>query len=314
MAVYTPLETTEIEWLLAAYALAPLKAAHGILQGVENTNYRLEFADDSRLILTLFEKRVSQNDLPFFMNLMHHLAYKNFACPQPIATRAGQLMIEVKNKPAALVHFLNGKDVLKWNAHHTRQVGEAMARMHKALADFSGRRANDLSLTGWQQIAARIEGQCDEIELGLEALIQDELAWLTTHWPDDLPRGIIHADLFPDNVFFDNDTLSGVIDFYFSCEDFYAYELAICMNCWCMDEQGLRKPEWSTMLEGYESVRPLSTAEKAALPILARGAALRFLLTRAHDLIFHPKGAMVAPKDPMEYVRNLKFLRQAEVL
>ncbi len=307
MAVYTPLTHDEIKALLSAYDLGALRVAHGIMQGVENTNYRLEFDDGTRLILTLFEKRVKPRDLGFFIGIMHHLSRAGFACPQPIATRGGELMIEVKNKLATVISFLNGRDVSKWDATHTRQVGVAMATMHAALADYQASRANDLSLAGWRELASRMVGRLDEVQAGLRALVEDELAWLTAHWPRDLPRGIIHADLFPDNVFFEDEKLSGVIDFYFACDDFYAYELAICMNCWCMDENGLRRDEWNAMLAGYESVRPLSAHEKAALPTLARGAALRFLLTRAHDLIFHPTGALVAPKDPMEYVRNLKF-------
>lgn len=313
MAVYTVLNHDEIQDLLRAYDLGALQAAHGIMQGVENTNYWLEFDDGTRLILTLFEKRVKPHDLAFFIGIMQHLAHKGFACPQPVALRDGDVIARVKGKPATLISFLHGKDVVQWNATHTRQVGVAMAHMHRALADYQASRANDLSLAGWHELAARIAGQLDGVHAGLRALVETELTWLGAHWPSNLPQGIIHADLFPDNVFFDGETFSGVIDFYFACTDFYAYELAICMNCWCMDEHGLRAPEWNAMLAGYESVRPLSVDEKAALPILARGAALRFLLTRAHDVIHHPEGALVAPKDPMEYVRNVQFLRSATI-
>ncbi len=312
MAVYTQLANEDIAALVEdTYGLPKLALAVGIAQGVENSNYLLELADQSKYILTLYEKRVADADVPFFLGLMQHLAGQGIACPQPVPRRDGALYGTVAGKQAALVTFLEGKSRTRLESVHCAGAGGALAALHAGVAGFEGRRANSMSFAAWKDLFAKIAGRVDEISPGLKTLIADELAHLETHWPSALPKGIIHADLFPDNVFFSGDAVSGVIDFYFACDDFFAYDLAITINSWCFDAAGaFDRSKSSALLAAYQKQRPLSDAEKAALPLLLRGSALRFLLTRAHDLLFHEKSALVTPKDPMEYVGKLKFHQQ----
>lgn len=314
MAVYTQLTQAQLEAIIAAYGLGHLVDAQGITEGVENSNFLLKTSPPdaaypiTRSILTVFEKRVSAADLPFYLALMQHLHAKGVACPQPLTQENGAMLYEVAGKQAAIVTFLEGQSLTQWGADEMRQVGETLARMHLATQDFPLRRANDLSVAGWQALLARIADQLERIEPGLRELVETELQTLSEAWPHDLPAGIIHADFFPNNVFFQGGALSGVIDFYFACHDAYAYELAICLNCWCFDESGAFRADCSrAMLAGYESLRPLEPAEKQALPLLARGAALRFLLTRAHDWLHHDESAQVVPHDPLEYARYLRW-------
>ena len=318
MAVYTQLSNEAIDHLVATtYGLGTLKFAVGIAQGVENSNYLLVVTTPARAevkyILTLYEKRVVPEDVPFFLGLMQHLASCGVACPQPVMRADGALYGMVAGKYAALVTFLDGQSHTEIAPVHTASLGQALANLHQAVAGFAGRRANALSLDGWKTIYEKIAPRLDEIQVGLRELLADELAFLATHWPDAaaLPRGVIHADCFPDNVFFIGDAVSGIIDFYFACDDFFAYDLAITLNAWCFEPDGqLSVPKAAQLLQHYQQQRPLNAAETQAFPLLLRGAAIRFLLTRAHDWLYHEKNAMVTPKDPLEYLVKLQFHQQ----
>jgi homoserine kinase type II len=307
VAVYTDITEDELAKFLSDYDAGNLMSYKGIAEGVENSNFLLH-TDKAPYILTLYEKRVDPNDLPFFLGLMQHLAARGLSCPLPVARRDGGLLGELAGRPAALISFLEGMWLRKPDARHCRQVGIALAEMHLAGEGFSITRKNALSVSGWRPLWDKSETRADEVEAGLKAEIRAELDFLESHWPFGLPDGVINADLFPDNVFFLGDKLSGLIDFYFACNDFFAYDLSVCLNAWCFEK------DWSynitkgmALIEGYQSVRPLSQAEIDALPILSRGSALRFFLTRLYDWIMTPPGAMVTKKDPKEYLRKLRF-------
>ncbi len=307
MAVYTEVGDDELEQFLAGYDLGRLLSYKGIAEGVENSNYLLQ-TETGNYILTLYERRVKPDDLPFFLALMDHLAAEDFACPTPIHDRAGQALGRLAGRPAAIVTFLSGVWPRRIQPFHTAELGEAMARMHVAGAAFDGERVNDLGLDQWRPLFGQVAGRADEIAPGLSGLIADELDALDGNWPVGLPTGVIHADLFPDNVFFIGHELSGVIDFYFACTDAYAYEIAICLNAWCFEpDNSFNITKARLMLAGYQRVRPLDAAELAALTWLARGAAMRFLLTRLYDWFNHPEGARVTRKDPREYLAKLRF-------
>ncbi len=314
MAVYTHLENDDIATLLDAYEVGELRFAVGITQGVENSNFLLEVDGASgvtKYILTVYEKRVDANDLPFFMGLMKHLHANGVPCPLPVTRSDGEVIGTIKGKPAALITFLEGRSRSAIRNSMVAELGRGMAELHKAGASFEMARANNLSVEGWQALYAQLAGQLNDVAPALDALIDDELAYLKQHWPDDVPQGVIHADLFPDNVFFTGEKLSGIIDFYFACTDAYVYDIAICLNCWCFETGGeFNLTKAKLLLNHYSKVRPLSDAERAALPIMARGAALRFLLTRAFDWVHHQPDAQVRPKDPMEYVKKLQFHQQ----
>ena len=307
MAVYTEVGDEELARFVAEYDLGRVTSCKGIAEGVENSNYLLH-TERGGFILTLYEKRVSAADLPFFLGFMDHLARAGFPCPTPLHARDGQALRILCGRPAAIVTFLEGLWPRQIGLQHCRPLGEATARMHLAGASFAMRRANALALEGWRSLFEACAARADEVQLGLEALIRAELDHLGPRWPKGLPEGVIHADLFPDNVFFLNERVSGIIDFYFACNDFFAYELAICLNAWCFERDGdFNATKARALLNGYRSARPIGAAEIAALPILARGSALRFLLTRLYDWINHPAGAFVKPKDPLEYARKLRF-------
>ncbi len=309
MAVFTPLDTPEIEALLGAYDLGPLRRWHGIQEGVENSNFFVE-TDSCRLILTIYEKRVQAGDLPFFLGLMEHLAEAGVRCPLPLHDRSGAVLQEVRGKPAALVGFLDGTSMRVLQVAHCRSLGRALAGLHDAGRNFALTRPNDLGVDGWQRLVAAIGTRADEVEPGLAAELAAELETLVAGWPRDLPAGVIHADLFPDNVFFEGTDVSGLIDFYFSCNDQLAYDLGICLNAWCFDETGkLDRARSRAVLDGYTSVRALMRTEVRALPVLCRGSAFRFLLTRLYDWLNHPEGALVTRKDPLEYLRLNRFHR-----
>jgi homoserine kinase type II len=311
MAVFTKIPTPTLHSFIAGYTLGPLVEASEIAEGIENTNYLIRTAT-TRAILTLFEKRVPPDDLPFFMGYMQHLAGKGIACPTPIPDAKGAILHQLCGKHAAMVTFLNGKQTPQITPVHCAGLGAKAAQMHLAGADFSFTRVNGLSPAGWETLVAANTPRADSIVSGLAALLQQEYAELHAQWPKDtaLPRGAVHADLFPDNVFFDGDTLCGVIDFYLACTDFYAYDLAICVNAWCFDAAHVFQPDRAAaMVEAYQKIRPLSAAEKTAFLLLLRGAALRFLLTRTYDLLNHPEGALVTPKDPLEYRNKLVFFK-----
>ncbi len=316
MAVYTPLANEDIALLLETqYAIGSLAFAVGIAQGVENTNYLIATDHEGveqKYILTLYEKRMKREELPFFMQLMEHMAAQGIPCPLPVHGRMGDVIVQVKDKPAAIVRFLQGKSTMMPRTVQVASLGAMVARMHNAVQGFSGVRENALSLAGWRSIFEKIEGGLDSIQAGLRALVEKELTLLEAQWPRDLPRGVVHADIFPDNVFYEGDAVSGVIDFYFACEDFFAYDLAIVMNAWCFEGKEFNLTKAQHLCAQYRAVRPLSAQEMEALPVLARGAALRFLLTRAHDWIYRDAAALVTPKDPMEYVKKLEFHQQVK--
>lgn len=312
MAVYTDINEIDLKAFLAQYEAGELLSYKGIAEGVENSNFLLHTSRDP-LILTLYEKRVDPGDLPFFLGLMHHLSERGLSCPLPLPRKDGALLGELSGRPAALITFLEGMWLRKPEPRHCREVGAALAQMHIAGEGFDIKRPNALSLQGWQTLWDKSEARADEVEPGLQAEIRGELDFLVKGWPTDLPAGVIHADLFPDNVFFLGDELSGLIDFYFACNDFLVYDLSICLNAWCFEKDGAYNiTKGMAMIEGYQSVRPLSSAEIEALPILSRGSALRFFLTRLYDWLTTPAGALVVKKDPLEYLKKLRFHRQVK--
>jgi homoserine kinase type II len=312
VAVYTEVSDEQLETFLADYDIGEMMAFKGIAEGVENTNYMLH-TSRGYYFLTLYEKRVDPKDLPFFIGLMEHCAARGLNCPQPVKNRKGSSLGELAGRPAAIITFLEGISVRRPSNAHCAALGTALANFHKAGEGFAIKRPNALGPEGWKKLAAQCEARCDEVAPGLGALIKDEVAHLTSRWPKNLPAGVIHADLFPDNVFFLGDKLSGLIDFYFACNDFYAYDVAICLNAWCFEIDGsYNVTKGKALLSSYNAARALSSAEVEAMPVLARGSALRFLLTRTFDWLNVPPGALVRPKDPKEYLKKLQFHRQIE--
>ena len=307
MAVYTDVGDAELEQFLTDYDLGTLLSCKGIAEGVENSNFLLH-TDTGFYILTLYEKRVAEADLPFFLGLMEHLHHGGISCPLPVAARDGIALRRLSGRPSVIVTFLDGIWVRRPKVQHCAELGRALAAMHRAADGFSLTRENALSCLSWRPLFERSKGRADTVEQGLAGLIETELGVLESRWPRDLPAGVIHADLFPDNVFFVKGRLSGLIDFYFACNDQLVYDLAICLNAWCFEpDNTFNITKARALIQAYETVRPLSDDERQALPILARGAAMRFLLTRLYDWLTVPEGALVTPKDPMEYVRRLRF-------
>ncbi|HZL60444.1 MAG TPA: homoserine kinase [Stellaceae bacterium] len=309
MAVYTDVPDEELKAFIAEYDIGEGVSCKGIAEGIENSNYLLR-TDSGTFILTLYEKRVAPADLPFFLSLMEHLAARGIPCPTPIHGRDGAALRRLSGKPAAMVSFLDGMWPRRIQPMHCGALGHALAKLHLAGSDFSPRRANDLSLDGWARLFAACAARADEVKPGLAEELGREIEALRGLWPGELPQGVIHADLFPDNVFFRGDKVSGLIDFYFACNDSFAYDLAICLNAWCFEPDGsFNVTKAKLMLAQYRAARPLKKVEIGALPVLARGAALRFLLTRLYDRLNHPAGAYVRPKDPLEYLQKLRFHR-----
>jgi homoserine kinase type II len=307
MAVYTEVSDDDLDAFLADYDIGDATSFKGIAEGVENSNYLLA-TTAGRYILTLYEKRVRRRDLPFFVGLMEHLSARGIDCPVPVRARDGASLRELCGRPAAVVTFLDGLSPRRVQPEHCRLLGEAMARMHLAGSSFAMRRENDLSMPGWRPLFERCADRAHEVRDGLAGALEAELDRLEAEWPEALPCGVIHADLFPDNVFFLGDRLSGVIDFYFACNDFFAYDLAICLNAWCFERDGsFNVTKARLLLHAYREGRPFSAEELEALPVLARGSAIRFLLTRLYDWLHHPEGALVEPKDPLEYCKKLRF-------
>ena len=312
MAVYTIINDTELEIFLAKYDFGQLLHYGGITEGVENSNYLL-LTQSGRYILTIYEKRVRRSDLPFFLNLLKYLSSRGISCPVPVQDRNGAVLNEISGKPAVILGFLPGTAVDHPEPDQCRNLGEILAKMHLAGEGFSRERPNDLSVANWNVLLERVEARADEVKPGLAKDLNSEIEDLTKRWPINLPKGIIHADLFPDNVFFERNVVSGVIDFYFACLDFFAYDLAICLNAWCFEPDGaFNSTKARLMLSAYRKVRPFSQAEVDALPMLCRGAAVRFLLTRLFDWLNLPDGALVRPKDPLEYFHKLGFHRQVK--
>ncbi len=309
MAVYTEIGDDELRAFIALYDLGEVLACKGIAEGVENSNYLLT-TGCGNFILTLYEKRVARGDLPFFIALMDHLARQGVACPVPVRARDGEALRELCGRPAAIVTFLNGMWPRRIDPYHCAGLGEALARLHRAGESFDMARPNDLGLAGWRRLYEGCGARAGDVQPGLADELAEELAFLENAWPRDLPCGVIHADLFPDNVFFRDHELSGLIDFYFACTDFLAYDIAICLNAWCFEpDLSFNVTKARLLVSRYRAVRPLAAAELAALPLLARGSALRFLLTRLYDWLNQTAGALVRPKDPLEYVRKLRFHR-----
>ena len=307
MAVYTEVSDEDIAAFVAEYDIGALGSFKGIAEGVENSNYLL-LTNTGPFIVTLYEKRVSADDLPFFLGLMEHLAARGVPCPTPIRGRDGAALRRLCGRPAAIISFLGGVWPRRIRPEQCSALGAAVARLHLAGADFGLRRANALSTPGWRPLFESCRGRADAVCEGLEAIIDAELGRLEADWPEDLPAGVIHADLFPDNVFFEGPRLSGLIDFYFACNDYLAYDIAVCLNAWCFERDGaFNVTKARNMLSAYRGERALSAAELAAIPLLARGAALRFLLTRLFDWLNRVEGALVKPKDPLEYLQKLRF-------
>jgi homoserine kinase type II len=311
MAVYTDVSAEELGKFLAGYDLGELLSYKGIAEGVENSNF-LVHTGTGYYILTLYEKRVAPDDVPFFLALMEHLAARGITCPQPVKDRSGKALGTLCGRLAAVVTFLDGMWMRRPDAGHCAAVGEALARMHLAGADFAGTRRNALSVAGWRPLFEQAAPRADGVQHGMRATIETELDHLEKSWPRNLPQGVIHADLFPDNVFFLGDRLSGLIDFYFACTDTLAFDIAICLNAWCFEpDHSYNITKGRNLLTSYIKTRPLSDAERDALPLLARGAAMRFLLTRLVDWLNVPAGALVQPKNPLEYFRKLRFHQKA---
>jgi homoserine kinase type II len=307
MAVYTDVAADELAEFLSHYDIGELLSYKGIAEGVENSNFLLHTTSGS-FFLTLYEKRVAVGDLPFFLGLMGHLAGHGIVCPQPVKTRGGETLGRLAGRPAAIIDFLEGVWPRKPNAAHCAAVGQALAKLHLAGRDFPMKRANALSVSGWRPLFDQAAPRADTLQHGLRQLMSDELDHLEKTWPKNLPEGVIHADAFPDNVLFLGERLSGLIDFYFACNDILAYDIAICLNAWCFEvDHSFNVTKARAFLNAYGRERKLSDAEQDALPLLARGAALRILLTRLVDWFNVPPGAMVKPKDPLEYFRKLRF-------
>ena len=309
MAVYTDVSDDALQAFLARYDVGELIAFKGIAEGVSNSNFLLE-TERARFILTLYEARTEAAQLPFFLALMEHLATEGITCPLPVRQRDGAALGTLAGRPAALVSYLSGVSLKRPLVSHCLEAGETLARLHLAGRSFGSQRRNDLSVEGWRPLFDEAGDRADDVAAGLSKLIGEELSDLEQRWPQHLPRGIVHADLFPDNVFFLRGRLSGVIDFYFACTDALAYDLAICLNAWAFEPDfafNLHKAR--ALIEGYQRHRRLEPAEAAALPVLARGAALRFTLTRLVDWLNVPPGALVKPHDPLAYYRRLLLLR-----
>ena len=309
MAVYTEIGDDELRAFTALYDIGEVLSCKGIAEGVENSNFLLT-TERANFILTLYEKRVARADLPFFIALMDHLAHQGVACPTPVRGKDGEALRELCGRPAAIVTFLNGMWPRRIEPFHCAALGGALAKLHLAGESLALARANDLGVAGWRRLYEGCRERAGELQPGLAAELGDDLAFLEAAWPENLPTGVIHADLFPDNVFFRDRALSGLIDFYFACTDFLAYDIAICLNAWCFEgDLSFNVTKARLLVQSYRAARPLGPLELAALPLLARGSALRFLLTRLFDWLNQPAGALVRPKDPLEFLRKLRFHR-----
>lgn len=311
MAVYTRMTDDELGDFVARYDIGDVESCTGIAQGIENTNYMLR-TGQGNFILTLYEKRVHEGDLPFYLGLMSHLAEKDFPCPVPLSDRDSQSLNSLAGRPAAIVSFLDGRggDCDELTPARCAAIGAICARFHRDADGFHQSRPNDLTLADWRRLFDPLAGKADSLKPGFGRWIADELSFLETHWPAELPAGIVHADLFPDNAFFKGDTLTGVIDFYFACNDFLAWDIAVGLNAWCFNPVGTFLTENAqALLTAYDDIRHLTAAERTALPVLSRGAAIRFLLTRLHDWFHTPVDALAHRKDPLEFVALIEFHR-----
>ena len=310
MAVYTKLSKIQLEKFFSKYNLGKLINFNEIKDGIENTNYSIEL-DKGKFILTLYEKRVEEKDLPFFISLMKNLFDKKFPSPEPIINRNGNYISEILNKKAAVVSFLEGKAKKNIEPKDCYEIGMYTAKLHSITKNLTGKRENKLSVNSWRKIYNKIKVDCSKIHLNLPVIIENNLDKIEKNWPKNIPAGIIHADLFPDNIFFNNNKLSGIIDFYFSCYDFYAFEIAICLNALCFEGKNenlsFNVTKAKRFIDGYSNLRELDENEKKSLKVLCQGAAMRFLLTRVFDYLNLTEGALVKIKDPVEYLKRLEF-------
>jgi len=310
MAVYTKLSTDELKDFFLKYNLGDLLNYKGIKEGIENTNYFIQ-TEKGKFILTLYEKRVDEKDLPFFISLMKNLYDKKFPSPEPIINKNGNYVSEILNKKAAVISFLEGSAKKNLNPNDCYQVGVNTAKLHLITKNLKGKRENKLSVKSWREIYNKVKKDCFKIHQNLSEVIEKNLKEIESNWPNNIPSGIIHADLFPDNIFFKNKKLSGIIDYYFSCYDFYAFEIAICLNALCFEGKNenlsFNVTKAKNFIDGYSSIRKLTEKEKNNLKILCQGAAIRFLLTRVFDYLNLTEGAIVTVKDPLEYLKRLEF-------
>ena len=310
MAVYTKLSENELEVFFSKYNLGKLLNYKGIKEGIENTNYFIQ-TEKGKFILTLYEKRVEEKDLPFFINLMRNLFDKNFPSPEPIINNNGNYISEILEKKAAVVSFLDGYAKKVLNPNDCREVGINAAKLHLITKDLTGKRENKLSINSWRKIYIKVKKNCSKIHPNLPGIIEKNLDEIEKNWPKNIPSGIIHADLFPDNIFFKNNKLSGIIDYYFSCYDYYAFEIAICLNALCFEGKNenlsFNVTKAKKFIDGYSNIRKLTEKEKKSLKVLCQGAAIRFLLTRVFDFLNLTEGAIVKIKDPVEYLKRLEF-------
>ena len=307
MAVYTKVDELTLASFLSAYDLGELLGFDGIAEGVENSNYLLRTVK-AHYILTLYEKRVDARDLPFFIEVMTHLASKGMDCPLPVSSNNGNVLQKLMGKPCAVFSFLNGKSYHYPNREKCRALGSCLAKLHLNANGVKHTRQNALGPASWQPLLDSVGQRANQITPSMWQMVQDRLGSILAAWPQGLPTGIIHADLFPNNVLFNGNNLTGVIDFYFACKDILAYDIGICLNSWCFDADGsFNLTKSRSLIHGYQTVRKLSDAEIAAVPVLAAGSAMRFFLTRLYDWLNTPKDALVSPKDPMEYWSILQF-------
>ena len=315
MAVYTKLSEENIKEILSYYSIGVLKEFKGIEEGIENTNYFL-LVDNKKFILTIYEKRVKEKDLPFFSDLMTGLNKADFKCPIPIKNKNNETISFFKNKSLMIVSFLEGKAKNILSPDNCKSLGREVARMHQITKNFKIERQNDLSIGSWRKIFEQVKDKCCSIHKDLPKLINSNLTDVEKNWPDDLPKGIIHADLFNDNIFFKDDKFNGIIDFYFSCNDFYALEIAICFNALCFDGSkdnlSFNVTKARNFMNGYSQLRKLNDNEKESIKVMSQGSALRFLLTRVFDAINTVEGAIVKVKDPMEYLVRLEFHKNSK--
>ena len=310
MAVYTNLSKNNLIDFFSKYNLGKILNYKEIQEGIENTNYYIK-TEKGNFILTIYEKRVDEKELPFFIGLMQNLFDANFPSPQPIINKNGNYITDILNKKAAVVSFLNGQAKKKLTPENCMEVGTFAAKLHTITKNLSGKRKNRLSVSSWRKIYNNVQKDCYKIHPNLTKIVEKNLDEIENNWPKKLPSGIIHADLFPDNIFFKNNKLTGIIDFYFSCNDFYAFEIAVCLNALCFEGKkenlSFNVTKAKKFIDGYSKIRALSEDEKKFMKILCQGAAVRFLLTRVFDYINLTKGALVEIKDPLEYLKRLEF-------
>ena len=313
MAVYTIITDAMIDRVLLQYDIGQHRALTGITQGVENTNYKLE-TDQGHYILTIYEKRVDPADLPFFINLKTHLAEQGYPCPTPVGANDGHVLQKIQGKSMAIVSFLNGTSTASPQPPHCHAAGAVLADMHLKGAHFDMQRPNALGQHAWRPLADQIKADVAHTDHSDQMpQIENWLTGIEKDWPDRLPEGVIHGDLFPDNVLFDHTAITGVIDFYFACQDMLAYDLAVMINAWCFDQPHLFNPDKaSALIAGYTSNRSLQDDERKAMLVLARGAAMRFYLTRLYDWIHTPADAQVKPHNPDDYWHRLMFLHSMD--